>query len=174
MILGVKSTQFLITYFVLNNCIYLSLCKMRILWFQECKTSTVLPLLNRSESRLLNIFQFSNLLIGGEKDGPISTQYLPDAVSGAEWRGRTLAMLATCSVTIKRADSFYHTVLMHLNSHLPSGSLLRSCFMASHSPAYAVAWGYASTAAGFYGCSYWNSPDVFWSIPAASWGPFEC
>lgn len=50
---------------------------MRILWFQECKTSTVLPLLNHSESCLLNIFQFSNLLIGWGKDGPISTQYLP-------------------------------------------------------------------------------------------------
>lgn len=64
-ILGVKSTQFLVTYFVLNNCIYLSLCKMRTLWFQECKISTVLHPLNHSDSHLLNIFQFSNLLLGG-------------------------------------------------------------------------------------------------------------
>lgn len=116
-ILGVKSTQFLVTYFVLNNCRYLSLCKMRTLWFQECKISTVLHPLNHSDSHLLNIFQFSNLLLGGGgKDGHISTQYSPGAISSAEQEGRitSLAMLATHTVATRHADSFHHTVLTHI------------------------------------------------------------
>lgn len=39
--------------------------KVRTLWFQECKIPTVLQPLNHSDSQEMNIFQFSNLLIGG-------------------------------------------------------------------------------------------------------------
>lgn len=144
---------------------------MRTPCFQQPKISMVLYPLSYSDSHLLNIFQFSNLLMGMGKGWTYLRAVLTWRNLKYWMRGKNYfpcyAGYTYCDHQAGRQLS-WHSTDSCLNSHSALGLLWKSCFVASHSPAYAVAWGYASP-----GMSVLTK---FHQVPHSqvSWGPFEC
>lgn len=105
----------LMTHFILNNCIYLSLYEIRDLWFQESKIPIVLSSFSYPGGWLLNLLQFASLLMGDGKDGHTHNILLMQSHKCLlEGRITSLTMLTTLTVATKHRDSFYLTILTHI------------------------------------------------------------